>query len=193
MPDHENTFVLKADNSMEYVIEAKETEDMRSWLATIRYCMKSTPTSQMPPMSALNEQPPSVPVNTSNVAMPVVSPEPAVPNSTVPNASNTGTLNNNSLSSNNNNSTLPMAPDLPPRRADDRISSSSNFELTEGDLEHAHDLDSDLTAMMREYPVSFQFQFSTYMNINFLSVKILVVPQYTSSIRCQQYGSAWWW
>lgn len=43
MPDHENTFVLKADNNMEYVIEAHDTDDMRSWLATIRYCMRASP------------------------------------------------------------------------------------------------------------------------------------------------------
>lgn len=41
MPDHENTFVLKASNNMEFVIEAHDTDDMRSWLATIRYCMRS--------------------------------------------------------------------------------------------------------------------------------------------------------
>lgn len=41
MPDHENTFVLKAENRMEFVIEALDTDDMRSWLATIKYCMRS--------------------------------------------------------------------------------------------------------------------------------------------------------
>ncbi|KAG7303503.1 hypothetical protein JYU34_012027 [Plutella xylostella] len=49
MPDHENTFVLKADNNMEYVIEAADVDDMKSWLATIKYCMRSPPTSQPPP------------------------------------------------------------------------------------------------------------------------------------------------
>lgn len=29
MPDHENTFVLKAVNNMEFVIEAHDTDDMR--------------------------------------------------------------------------------------------------------------------------------------------------------------------
>ncbi|KAL1501314.1 hypothetical protein ABEB36_006658 [Hypothenemus hampei] len=43
MPDHENTFVLKASNNMEFVIEAHDTEDMRNWLATIRYCMRLRP------------------------------------------------------------------------------------------------------------------------------------------------------
>lgn len=33
---------------MEYVIEATNSDDMRSWLATIRYCMRSTPTVQVP-------------------------------------------------------------------------------------------------------------------------------------------------
>lgn len=33
---------------MEYVIEAANSDDMRSWLATIRYCMRSTPTVQVP-------------------------------------------------------------------------------------------------------------------------------------------------
>lgn len=48
MPSRENTFVIKADNNMEYVIEATNSDDMRSWLATIRYCMRSTPTVQVP-------------------------------------------------------------------------------------------------------------------------------------------------
>uniref|UniRef100_T1IQ70 SH2 domain-containing protein n=1 Tax=Strigamia maritima TaxID=126957 RepID=T1IQ70_STRMM len=42
MPDHENTFMLKAENNMEYVIEGHDADDMRSWLATITYCMRST-------------------------------------------------------------------------------------------------------------------------------------------------------
>ncbi|XP_014244044.1 SH2B adapter protein 1 [Cimex lectularius] len=42
MPDHENTFVLKADNNMEYVIEAHDIDDMRSWLATVKYCTRNT-------------------------------------------------------------------------------------------------------------------------------------------------------
>ncbi|XP_045454241.1 SH2B adapter protein 1 [Melitaea cinxia] len=60
MPDHENTFVLKADNNMEYVIEAADVDDMKSWLATIKYCMRSAPTSQPPPES-LAGQPEAAP------------------------------------------------------------------------------------------------------------------------------------
>ncbi|XP_016839350.1 SH2B adapter protein 1 [Nasonia vitripennis] len=41
MPDHENTFVLKT-LEREFIIEAKDPNDMRSWLATIRYCMRNT-------------------------------------------------------------------------------------------------------------------------------------------------------
>ncbi|XP_066148807.1 SH2B adapter protein 2 [Euwallacea fornicatus] len=48
MPDHENTFVLKASNNMEFVIEAHDTDDMRSWLATIKYCMRLGPGSIEP-------------------------------------------------------------------------------------------------------------------------------------------------
>lgn len=39
MPDHENTFVLKAEHCMEYVIEVHDAEDMKSWLTTVKYCM----------------------------------------------------------------------------------------------------------------------------------------------------------
>jgi len=39
MPDRENTFVLKAVNNMEYVIEANDVEDMKSWLSAIKYSM----------------------------------------------------------------------------------------------------------------------------------------------------------
>lgn len=111
MPDHENTFVLKTDNNKEYVIEARDTDDMRSWLATIRYCMRGTPTSQIPP---------SEPDMTTSAAL------------------HEGAL------------TSPV-PDIPPRRLGDRVSTSSNFELTEGDLEPV-ETDTDLTADMRQYP-----------------------------------------
>lgn len=47
MPDHENTFVLKASNNMEFVIEAHDTDDMKAWLATIRYCMRSGPGGEL--------------------------------------------------------------------------------------------------------------------------------------------------
>ena len=40
MPDHENTFVLKTLDK-EFIIEAKDSSDMKSWLATIKYCMRN--------------------------------------------------------------------------------------------------------------------------------------------------------
>ncbi|XP_042899382.1 SH2B adapter protein 2 [Parasteatoda tepidariorum] len=40
MPDHENTFVLKTDNHIEFIIEAHDSNDMKSWLSTIKYCMR---------------------------------------------------------------------------------------------------------------------------------------------------------
>ncbi|XP_055544476.1 SH2B adapter protein 2 isoform X2 [Wyeomyia smithii] len=150
MPDHENTFVLKADNNMEYVIEARDTDDMRSWLATIRYCMRSTPTSQLPPISDLN-----VTMNTS-ISHGGGGGAPGGGGTAVGGG---GTLSNSLVHDVNNLSlnqsalnAVPtmMAPELPPRRPDDRISSSSNFELTEGDLDL--ETDTDLTSMMREYP-----------------------------------------
>lgn len=57
MPSRENTFVIKADNNMEYVIEAANSDDMRSWLATIRYCMRSTPTVQVQGVETLTAMP----------------------------------------------------------------------------------------------------------------------------------------
>ncbi|XP_026473183.1 LOW QUALITY PROTEIN: SH2B adapter protein 2-like [Ctenocephalides felis] len=117
MPDHENTFVLKADNNMEYVIEAHDTDDMRSWLATIKYCMRS------PPM-ALNAS-----HNTNNASGNPTSPSSGVGDSGAD----------------------ALVPELPPRRAGDRISSSSNFELGE-DLEPVPETDTELTSQLREYP-----------------------------------------
>ncbi|XP_043942476.1 SH2B adapter protein 1 isoform X2 [Protopterus annectens] len=39
MPDKENTFVLKMENSMEYILETVDSLQMRSWLADIHDCM----------------------------------------------------------------------------------------------------------------------------------------------------------
>lgn len=124
MPDHENTFVLKTENNMEYVIEAIDTDDMRSWLATIRYCMRGSPTAHTTTggidgnSTAGIPTTPLTPTGTTGSCDPLTSP----------------------------------APDIPPRRAGERVSTSSNFELTEGDLEPVLETDTDLTAMMREYP-----------------------------------------
>jgi uncharacterized phage infection (PIP) family protein YhgE len=162
MPDKENTFVLKAGDNQEYVIEAKDASEMKSWLATIRYCMKSTPNSQMP--SSIADTSTSLP-NTSlhgeatNAAASSAIAQPS--SSTTANSSDT-TANNNNNNNNNNSSTTNNNSnnnvnsvnhnnsnqlELPPRRPE-TSSASGHFHLEEEDLPH----DSDLTAMMSEYP-----------------------------------------
>ncbi|XP_035890672.1 SH2B adapter protein 2 isoform X1 [Anopheles stephensi] len=188
MPDHENTFVLKAGTNMEYVIEARDTDDMRSWLATIRYCMRSTQTTSEPSDSTATDLITSLSTSMSHggTGIPATlaasalatdvnnlslnqsltgattggptGPSTVGASNALPAGNAGGTVNansSNSTTNNNNNSSLATgasAPELPPRRPDDRISSSSNFELTENDLDLSHEHDTDLTAMMREYP-----------------------------------------
>ncbi|KRZ34823.1 SH2B adapter protein 2, partial [Trichinella pseudospiralis] len=41
-PDSEHTFVLKAENLKEYIVQAKSHKDMRSWLSVIRSCMDNS-------------------------------------------------------------------------------------------------------------------------------------------------------
>lgn len=144
MPDRENTFVLKADNNMEYVIEAHDIDDMRSWLATIRYCMRSPPTQQPPldmsvdPIMAATMSNPTTNDNLANSATGPTSVS-GVPASTTETGGGGGA---NSL-----------APKIPPRRTgEQRLSASSNFELTEGDLEQSELNMADLAAEMRQYP-----------------------------------------
>lgn len=149
MPDRENTFVLKADNNMEYVIEATDADDMRSWLATIRYCMRSTPTSQLPG------------AETQLTAMPNLTTIPASPPQPGNNATDSSSTSAAATGATSTGGTATTAavinsthsqPDVPPRHPGERTSTSSNFELTEGDLEQATESDTDLTTMMREYP-----------------------------------------
>lgn len=143
MPDHENTFVLKADNNMEYVIEAADTEDMRSWLATIRYCMR--PSSHLSSSTDLQI---SGMVNTTSSSSSVLGAGGGGGGSGTTSGNVNTTIGGNNSS--NTDAATSHLPEIPPRRPGDRISSSSNFELTEGDLEL--ETDTDLTAMMREYP-----------------------------------------
>lgn len=132
MPDHENTFVLKTENNIEYVIEAIDSDDMRSWLATIRYCMRGSPTSQ----SAGQDVPAPALGGLSNSATSQLA--------AIAGATGLADTSVNSLT----------APEIPPRcgaGGGERVSTSSNFELTEGDLEPVLETDTDLTAIMREY------------------------------------------
>lgn len=45
MPDRDNTFVLKAEDQVEYIIEAKDCEDMKSWISCLQNCMHLGSTS----------------------------------------------------------------------------------------------------------------------------------------------------
>lgn len=142
--------MLKADGGREYLIEAKDAMDMKSWIATIRYCMKTTPTSQLPSNSLDDAATsnPSLP-NTSLISSTgsiteTSSSAVCAPSSSTANPSN-ATLNNNNVNSMNNNQMASSSqPEIPPRRPE----ASSQFHLDEDDLEH----DSDLTAQMNEYP-----------------------------------------
>ncbi|GFN96601.1 Sh2b adapter protein 2 [Plakobranchus ocellatus] len=40
MPDKENTFVIKGEGTIEYVVEASDPEDLRSWLREIQNCLQ---------------------------------------------------------------------------------------------------------------------------------------------------------
>lgn len=151
MPDKENTFVLKADGGREYLIEAKDAMDMKSWIATIRYCMKTTPTSQMTSnllddATTSNPSLPNTSIISSTGSMTESTSAVCAPSSSTANTSAAGgTLNNNNVhSANNNQMASSSQPEIPPRRPE----ASSQFHLDEDDLEH----DSDLTAQMNEYP-----------------------------------------
>lgn len=118
---------------MEYVIEAADSDDMRSWLATIRYCMR-----------------PSAHLSSTDLQM--VAGGGSSMGSGGAGGGGGGTAAVASALSDAAAASSHL-PEIPPRRiGGERISTSSNFELTEGDLEQVHETDTDLTAMMREYP-----------------------------------------
>lgn len=165
MPDHENTFVLKAYNNMEYVIEAHDTDDMRSWLATIRFCAHSPPTVQ-PSLDLPLSSPAGPPTIASSSAPSALASTTTVQTTaaiTTTTTSSTVTTTTNSVQvapsaplaeaegANGGGGASSPAPEIPPRRTgEQRLSSSSNFELTEGDLDQP-DL-SDLMQEMNQYP-----------------------------------------
>lgn len=168
MPDRENTFVLKAENNMEYVIEAQDSDDMRSWLATIRYCMRTTPTTQIPSnsdtalsvTSAPNAAPTPIPGVTN-----IYNDPPNQTSTTTGTSAASPTVGNNNNSS-SNNPAGGSTQDVPQqRRGGDRVSQSSNFEdvaaelgldnaslLLQDMVMEAASSSMDLTAAMREYP-----------------------------------------
>ncbi|KAG7198206.1 hypothetical protein KM043_005615 [Ampulex compressa] len=140
MPDHENTFVLKTQN-MEFVIEAHDSNDMRSWLATIRYCMRSVQ-------------------HTSKTPGPGDSTGDSLAHSSLTVGTDGDRLRANSASKSSRSTTHEHGdemqsnpPELPPRL---RMQSNSNLELcsSQQDIEQlaANDGELDLSSSLREYP-----------------------------------------
>lgn len=117
---------------------------MRSWLATIRYCMyvstNTTATSQYSigcwyytPVTS----PTSGAVTTNNTT---ITDSTATMSPTVPPAEASAGVSS-------------PVPEIPPRRqGEQRLSASSNFELTEGDPEQSEFNVTDLTMEMRRFP-----------------------------------------
>jgi len=175
MPDRLNTFVLKADNNMEYVIEAESAEEMRSWLATIRYCMRTPPTQQ--PLiesdgvmaSAMQTSPTNpIPNPIGGIQNPQYQQQGGSNGNLVggggaPLASSLsadsalgqgGATSASELNVINELGTTPPSgpPDIPvrPHRGEQRLSASSNFDGIEG-TENDADV-ADLTAEMSVFP-----------------------------------------
>ncbi|XP_043278994.1 SH2B adapter protein 1 [Venturia canescens] len=136
MPDHENTFVLKTQNA-EFVIEAHDSNDMRSWLATIKYCMRLIHQNPMNPGSVGNDI-----TNESG-------------------AHGTTNVDGDRLRANSASKSSRMGPDhpddlvnppeLPPRL---RTRSNSNLELcsSQQEIEQlANEGELDLSTSLREY------------------------------------------
>jgi len=141
--------MFQAENNTEYVIEAHDSDDMRSWLATIRYCMRSTnppAESQQEHGRWMNEE--RLASGTSTAAG-------------VGAASASRAAKQSHLSESLDGE---LPPELPPRVVGQqrlpseslRLSSNSNFELCSSrtDIEQVADsvADMDLSASLREYP-----------------------------------------
>ncbi|XP_059487737.1 SH2B adapter protein 1 isoform X2 [Neocloeon triangulifer] len=138
MPDRENTFVLRAENNMEYIIEAHDADDMRSWLATIKYCMRTT----SPDDNNADGQDVRIRVERGS------RPEP-IPSHNTAASSPAGSLG-----------AAENPPELPPRVPGGlRLSSNSNFELCSSQQElemmaeaTAVGTEPDNAVVLREYP-----------------------------------------
>ncbi|KAK0072729.1 hypothetical protein PV325_010909 [Microctonus aethiopoides] len=138
MPDHENTFVLKTQNA-EFVMEAHDSADMRSWLATIKYCMRTAH------LNSMN--------STRNDSMTMDG---------VGHGSSSGhdgdrlranSASKNSRSGHDHANDVGNPPELPPRL---RIRSNSNIELCSSQQEieqmSGNEGEPDLAVSLREFP-----------------------------------------
>ncbi|XP_033211481.1 SH2B adapter protein 1 isoform X2 [Belonocnema kinseyi] len=138
MPDHENTFVLKTEK-MEFVIEAHDSNDMRSWLATIKYCMRSGQLGTIPPGPGGNDSADlihgSMPMNIEGDRL------------------RANSASKSSRSMHDHVDEQGNAPELPPRL---RTQSNSNLELCSSQQEieqiSGNDGELDLSSSLREYP-----------------------------------------
>ncbi|XP_034237608.1 SH2B adapter protein 1 isoform X3 [Thrips palmi] len=134
MPDKENTFVLKAENQQEYVIEAHDTDDMKSWLATIKYCMRSTtqPVPEHPEANSRQGGP-------SNRA--------TAPSLDGDNLEHPPELPPRVVAASGGRSTAETTAGL-------RLSSNSNFDICSSrtDIETTGETEADLSWILRDYP-----------------------------------------
>ncbi|XP_012223613.1 SH2B adapter protein 2 isoform X2 [Linepithema humile] len=142
MPDHENTFVLKTQN-MEFVIEAHDSNDMKSWLATIRYCMRTVQQSSSVPGSGLGD---SLGDSLGHGSLTIGSDSDRL-------RANSASKTFRSASHEHGDESQVNPPELPPRL---RMRSSSNLELCSSQQEieqiPTNEGELDLSSSLREYP-----------------------------------------
>ncbi|XP_011876298.1 PREDICTED: SH2B adapter protein 1 [Vollenhovia emeryi] len=142
MPDHENTFVLKTQ-TMEFVIEAHDSNDMKSWLATIRYCMRTVQQSSSAPGSGPGD---SLGDSLGHGSLAMGSDSDRL-------RANSASKSFRSASHEHGDDSQGNPPELPPRL---HMRSSSNLELCSSQQEieqmPANEGELDLSSSLRDYP-----------------------------------------
>ncbi|XP_014204226.1 SH2B adapter protein 2 [Copidosoma floridanum] len=142
MPDKENTFVLKTGEK-EFIIEAKDPVDMKSWLATIKYCIRD-------PQGLQCESSGSDLIDDGSLMHGLVSMHVDEDRTRANSASKSIRSNTDHLDEHGSN-----PPELPPRL---KARSSSNLELCSSQQEieqiAGNEVESfvDLSSSLREYP-----------------------------------------
>ncbi|KAK6183800.1 hypothetical protein SNE40_002420 [Patella caerulea] len=61
MPDHENSFVLKGEGTIEHIIEASSVQDRRNWLEAIHQCIIHTSANNDGSITAIRPRLPTAP------------------------------------------------------------------------------------------------------------------------------------